>query len=134
MDALHTWVQDRAGITAVDLERVCCWGQSLGRMASPRLRKVPAAERRAPAAPAHRRAMLGQDFASGYQFGALFAALGLQPDFPEFVNRETPDAHLINHTRLQVLHAADAARCGQRACIPLPHTCFFCALLPHSRG
>ena len=47
------------------------------------------------------RACLAQDFASGYEFGRLFAALGLQPDFGAFEAKGTPAAQLANHTRLQ---------------------------------
>lgn len=43
-----------------------------------------------------------QDFASGYLFGRLFAALGLQPDFDAaFVAGDRPATCLANHERLR---------------------------------
>lgn len=46
--------------------------------------------------------MLSQDFSSGYEFGRVFAAFNMQPDFDKFVAARFPDAMVNNYTRLQV--------------------------------
>jgi hypothetical protein len=40
-------------------------------------------------------------FANGYLLGKLFDSYGVQNDFDKFVNKESPDAKLVNFQRLQ---------------------------------
>ncbi|MEW5317265.1 MAG: hypothetical protein WDW38_008576 [Sanguina aurantia] len=42
-----------------------------------------------------------KEFASGYEFGRVFAAFNMQPDFNKFVSARFPDAMINNFTRLQ---------------------------------
>eukprot|EP00899_Mesostigma_viride_P005423 jgi/Mesvir1/14882/Mv25026-RA.1 len=42
-----------------------------------------------------------QDFASGYAFGDILHRCNLQPDFDDFINKNSPDAMINNYTRLR---------------------------------